>query len=145
MTYSDIIKRLEESTGPDRALDARIAVALNDHPQRDGAVPYIGNTRQGTGPHNHDHWPDKVILKGEDGAEYVSSPYRYTASLDAAIALAERVWPGCLFIVKRGFTPSAMVWFLEQDRDEWPEYRGSTYSIALLLALFQALEAEGRS
>ena len=65
-----------------------------------------------------------------------------TASLDASVALVKRMLPSALCIVKHGFTPSAMIWFLEQDKDEWPEYRGATYSIALLIALFRAMEAQ---
>ena len=79
--YSDIIERLEKADGPSRELDGRVWVAANP----DDLI--IGNPRH--------HGQGMVQFSGGGFAHdrfKVSEPY--TASLDAAIALVERLLPG---------------------------------------------------
>jgi hypothetical protein len=83
--YTAIIERLEKADGPDAWTSHLIAVAVGVYPA-DGIEAI-----------NHDA---KVVWfrKGQ-----VQDPCPdYTASLDAAIALCERMLPGCDYTVKGG-------------------------------------------
>jgi len=79
---SNLIEKLQAATGPDRELDCEIAVALDGYfevPPRFGrvAVDYAC-TRGG-----------ETMLPGQGGDQLVP---HYTASLDAVVELAERLF-----------------------------------------------------
>lgn len=139
--YADIIRRLEEAEGPSRELNLAIFRAV--HPEYDDYV-------EGRGGLVH---PDD----GED--QRVLSDIRwpaYTASLDAAIALVERKLPGCYREIsgprKYLNIPSPVPnRFLAEitTGGGFNSYRangwGASEPIALLRALFKALQAQEAS
>lgn len=71
---SSILSRVLAADGPDRELDAAICVAFYDIPDPPRA------------------W--RVDCVSDSGVVRSYTPARYTASLDAALALVERVRPG---------------------------------------------------
>lgn len=74
---SDIVRRLEESGGPDRDIDADIYIEFNIPAERVGRLDRRGGCVG--------WWPKDAPYESA-----VDVP-RYTASLDAAIALVERM------------------------------------------------------
>jgi hypothetical protein len=91
-----LIERLEKATGPDRELDAAIWAAT---------LPRDGVGIDGYGLPDGAHYEYRpcedgrvemlVSLNGERGVTRANRPSpEYTASLDAAVALVEKVLPG---------------------------------------------------
>lgn len=78
MTIDELIKRIEASTGPDREIDAALWSLWDSRPLEeccgDGAI--------------YKRCPDDPIA--------FDAPPDYTSSLDAAVALVERLFPGRL-------------------------------------------------
>jgi hypothetical protein len=130
--YADIIKRLEEADGPDRALDAHILVSVNGvtmHKDSDPSEGIFAFWQDGV-CHNCTRWDE------------------LTASIDAAIALVERTLK--TYSLSMGIDPSGngaslVIWpngF--SGYTELGPYEGCATSlpVAILLALFRALEAK---
>lgn len=125
--YADIIERLEKATGPDRELDAVIKLAVAGHMIADGAE--VTNVIAVVGGHLNDE------------------PPAFTASIDAAIALVERMLrpdhPGMTVNLDGVYSGDHSYWYAEIT---WPssERRGlaHTPASALLRALFRALQQE---
>ena len=117
--YTDIITRLEAAGGADRELDGAILNALFSD-----ARLWIGESR-------------------DYGARRSSD---FTASLDASLALVSEKLPGWFW--KAGYNPrmaeSGRYWFEVQcpARDIYREAAAPTPSLAVLLALFKALQGE---
>jgi len=134
---AELIERLEKADGPDRGLDSEVEVATGQAKYRDG---------KGRACY-HDGRRDRV-------------PH-YTASIDAAVALAERVLPGWKWHLTD--YPSAMIcrdWdddyapvFFSYDRKLWrppartpfhkaspPFPKPATPAIALCIAILKAME-----
>jgi len=110
--YSDIIKRLKAATGPDRELDFSIEkFNLGD-------LGYVV-----------DHW---------DTAQRHSIVAHYTASIDAALELVERMLPG--WGVKVDTCGQAVLY--AGGKSDWYLEDASSPPLAILLALFCALEAQ---
>lgn len=148
-----LIERLEAATGPDRELDAAIVAHLNNASVR----RYPPQTDFGPGA----RWQFWSL----DGAHFLGNESKFpvpalTASLDAALALVERVRPGwkvSLFIghltgKKNGegcraelYAPGRPKRIAAQDW-KWPKmaacYYAPTPAIALLIALLRTLETE---
>jgi hypothetical protein len=153
-THADIIKRLEAATGPDRGLDGIIARDVEHwipHFDLDGDDlldwPDMGG-----------HWhspgdPSAFRCAIVDGA---LEPPHYTASIDAALALVERMLPGwgwnisCpdkyynetnfyALVVSDEDNGAEEPWDIERDVFE---ASGKTAPLAILLALFRALERQ---
>jgi hypothetical protein len=135
--YDDIIERLRKSEGPDRTIDGLIDVI-----ERGGHEYVIG--------HEEGRFPQKAIygtiadvmkmLPNEDGAAYINSP-PFTASIDASIALAERMMPGEWIDI--GGTTGSAQWEcnIHTDYVEVQE-TAPTAPLAILLSLFLALQAK---
>jgi hypothetical protein len=135
---ANLLSRLQGLTAPDREVDARIAVAVGDvimrHSDAHGYAFFHAPIVKG----------DRAFLSNcQDGeADAFESlgrigVKRYTASLDAAIALCERVLPGYDWVVAHtngGLTIHAQVGQNEMVFGETP-------AIALLIAILTALEA----
>jgi hypothetical protein len=81
-TIEELVGRVEAATGPDRKLDLLIAQTLV---------------------------PDVVVLRrnDDDTGNEPHTYWEYTASVDAALALAERLLPG-LFCYEFGWQASAL-------------------------------------
>ncbi len=129
MSISELIERVEGATGPDRELDAAIC----------------RHTR-----HTAEQ-PDGSWLETFDGGyRHTINPPALTASLDAALALCERVlpeaWPG---FQRNRVTDPARAWsaWLEifpegaKDYDTY-DFNAPTPALALILAMLQALQAK---
>lgn len=90
---ADIIARLEKATGPDWGLDRDIAVSLIGwclHPNKERS-----GAQSDTGFDCPDCKADSWGNTGPTGQRWSAQPPDCTASLDAAVALAARVLPGC--------------------------------------------------
>jgi hypothetical protein len=147
---NELLERVEKAMGPDRELDGEIAAALRDGDKLpDWAKNWAGEWRptiQGS-----------VVLmqnSGEPGPHFSSS--KYTASIDAALALVERKLPGWHWSVSNPFisppTYHACVanpedngaiepWNIEHETHEGA---GANGPLAILVALLAALIGKGR-
>ncbi len=111
----ELLERVEAANGPDRELDAGIVVGLG----LDNTCPFW--------LHSYDR----------------TTPVRITASVDAALALVERVLPGhrvALFTNGGGEGPTCVIMF-ESDPVKADE-RAPTLPLAILAAMLKALIAQ---
>lgn len=117
--YQDIISRLEKATGPDRELDADVFFALGG--ERYGALL---------------KWPGECV--------YFGVFPDFSASLDATIALIERVLPGWGYTFHKDDENTATsLWTPEgKAAEQHYQVQGNTLSLSALAALFHALEAK---
>ncbi|ELT48109.1 hypothetical protein [Brucella intermedia] len=125
---SDLITRLSKLDAPDRGMDAEIEVA----------VRRIEAARSGLAEEYWANWqasPDGTVY--DPHTRYSSQPF--TASVDAAIALAERVLPNERVWINRIAFDSNHQWraSLTGNHVSW----GVNPAIALLIALLRAKEA----
>jgi hypothetical protein len=142
---ADIIARLEKATGPDRELDARIHVAM--FPDQEimtdgGSVGGPGGIRPAAYSTIGLQWPDGDGLEIDPRglADLIQAP-AYTASLDAALARVGEKLPG--WIVRLDIYNSRTSAGVESHDTEpmsFSEGEGPTSPLAVLLALFRALE-----
>lgn len=82
MSIAELIKIVEGLTGPDREVDALITCALDDRPEWLKTDKRALVVTSATG----------YVAAGRNGPGFPAK--NYTASIDAAIALAERAIPG---------------------------------------------------
>jgi len=162
--YTDIIERLERAEGPDREMDAEIMFDLfakpvgkkddggpsgylwpEDNPSWSFGIRFPGKGRE---------WftrarakvDGETLLIERDGALVLMNALRapkLTASLDAAVALVERMLPDhdwSLF-ADNGEAIAGVMPASEDGCDEAISH-GATPAIALLIALFRAMEAQ---
>lgn len=133
-----LIAGVEALTGPDRETDAAIGYELdiNIAQERDGVTIY--------GRVDPDGW--SFPGRGYDPLMLVKP---YTASIDAAVALTERVLPGWAF----GFDKGAKTCIAFTDVSDFADRflgarytaEGPTPAIALILATLKALEAREKA
>lgn len=131
MDYSDILKRLREATGPDRELDFWISVRLD--PEGDLFTD--------------DDYRADIAAYGIEGMA-VDAPY--TASIDSALSLVEKLLPDADWQCGYGKRVIAnecafAVLDYHKHKDEDRVAHAATPALAILIALFSALssEAEG--
>lgn len=125
--HSALIERLDRAEGPSRELDADIYIALNIPKERAGRIDRLDGC---VGWHPVD-------------APYVSAIEvpPYTSSIDAAVALAERVLPGCQINVTK-FTANISRASLG---NQWLAAENhKTPPLALCLAILRALQSAAR-
>ncbi len=129
---AELIKRVEGLTGPDREMDVMVVYAF---------FPDIG-------PYNGQCIGDEPIFWHE--------PYRkqpcpeFTASLDAVVALIERVRPGWGYAVrKKSIDPvsydagvASPYYWTGEGVEVDANADASTPALALLLALLRSMEAD---
>lgn len=119
MTRAELVERLEAATGPERIYDHYLFFALE--------------------PHLYDEAGRRGLL----GDHIVPA---YTASIDAAVALVERVLPGWSWECRASGTGDkgqAAVWNPTKRpgrNDEQRAYNCATPAIALCIAALKALE-----
>ena len=147
---SALIAKLEGLEGPSREVDAEIAATLRVPQNKAPAwiVRWAGAYAV--------HKGTKVALKHQNGSTGVWwSPQPFTASLDAAVALVERLRPGW----KKHFYDAGMYGaerttahlsepdFASLSRKNQPYRRsdgsGFSLAVALLIALLRSLSQEG--
>lgn len=114
---TSLIERLEAATGPDRELDAEIAILA-------GGLPH------------GEHFPrpdGSIVSYLPDKPKHITRSKHYTASLDDALTLVPEGWDWTLDRVNDGLTISARCGTHDQ-------FFGATPAIALTIA---ALKARG--
>ncbi len=115
---ANLLSRLQGLTAPDREVDFWLSIRFPvDEPTR----------------HTDEELQADIDLVGIDNM-VVDAPY--TASLDAAVALCERVLPGYDWIV--GHTNGGLTIHAQVGQNEM--VFGETPAIALLIAILSALE-----
>ena len=139
MTLSSLIKRLEEAEGLiDLELDAEIDIFLfggeTIWKQISGSMDMVPASRR----------PSKHHIGGFAN-EHVP---RYSSSIDAAISLAERVLPGCFYLIGKGKTRHDEPPFGAQIMFGTDEVLGegessASLSISLVLATLRAIQSKG--
>lgn len=120
--YSELLSRIEQASGPDRELDFWISIRFPiDEPTR----------------HSDDELQADIDLVGIEGM-VIDAPY--TASLDATVALVERMLPGAVWSAGKGWDGP---WSCIDTSGTMCNHEGraATTVLALLTALFRALSA----
>lgn len=129
----ELIKRLEEATGPSRELDAEIAVASGGYFFGDGELCY----RDG----------ETIVHPGHGGIDLAP---KYTSSIDAALTLVPEgwaresaAWPDGLATVTLEGT------HIKEDGDRWHHHSDGRVdaahrheAIALCIASVKAIQAQ---
>lgn len=128
-TIEELVGRVEAATGPDRELDLLIAQTLV---------------------------PDVVVLRrnDDDTGNEPHTYWEYTGSVDAALALAERVLPGWHWTVASLHTELGSAWADVASADwidnkpghdaEHAEAGAATPALAIILATLRSLPYQGR-
>lgn len=142
---NDLLARIEAAEGPSREIDLALAnLLVFSEPHR-----LISSHVSGW---SHDFaYPESELPLGGD--EYhgwakalnhmIAQPVeRYTSSIDAALALCERVLPGCHWSVSNAAVrPRANVWMaspISRGISPPPHSSAATPALALLAALLKA-------
>ncbi len=143
MQIEALIERLEGLSGPDRETDCAIGVATGQFEARTSRRPYVEFD------YCYEDDDGNLIVPGYGGDQLVPA---YSASLDAAIALVEKVLPGWLINLEMRNGIAEDVYLIGPNyRDDRPEEESSPpiagfpAPVALLIAMFRALAAGGRS
>jgi hypothetical protein len=84
---ADLVARLEKASGPDRELDADIAIAVFATVNTEDDLVYARKRSPG----NDATHPGHYFIKSRSGAQAHSAPH-YTASVDAALTLVPEGW-----------------------------------------------------
>lgn len=128
MTHTDIIGRLAAATGPDRELDDRIWAEMDERDVREHNGRLLAKSRRAPF--------DECVIGGG-----TPTP-AYSSSIDATVALIERVLPGWEWQIGKYKGDMGQACLRRPDADE-PERLefAPTPPLAACLALFRALEA----
>lgn len=121
-----LLAKVEGASGPSRALDGEVEVA----------VRWIEAARCGLKPEHRAKWRSNAAgMVGDGFTEYMAEPY--TASLDASLALVERVLPGAEYMIGRRY---AQIDLADQSPTYWAHTE--TAPLATCAALLKALIAQ---
>jgi hypothetical protein len=138
---SSLLERVKGADGPDREIDACITAALAEPlwPLREGASLYVD--MEAYGPYVRVHDP-RIGKRSKGNAPMFSLDEvpAYTSSLDAALALVERVLPGWEILITNEGDP-ADTWVASiGPRDTFTSFETQrpTPALALLSALLSA-------
>lgn len=145
-----VLADLEKASGGSRALDAAVAIAvgyIKEYSEQNGGYGCLRGYEGPSGqvPYSAPWWPERKPFPPEDLGDVASGNRvpNWTASLDAAIALVERVLPGWEWLRK---SPGTMtVYDPDIPEKTWAVHydaRGATPPLALLTAMFRALVAK---
>ena len=126
-----LIDRLKAATGPDRELDAAIELAYGY------SIPSDAIFRPET-DYVQCQWNWVHPL---DGKIFHICPL-YTASIDAALALVERMLPESMYDLHKCETGYSFS-ILRNNLDR-PYFGGATPALAILIALFTALQGKDK-
>ena len=138
---------LEKASGADRGLDAAVAIAvgyIKEYAERNGEHGHIRGYDGPSGrvPYSAPWWPGRNPWPpvGLNDVAIRNEVPEWTASLDATIALVERVLPGVRYeLTTTGRSPGASI--LTADGDTNGAY-APTLALALLTAMFRAFVAK---
>jgi hypothetical protein len=135
-TLTELAAMLDAATGPSRELDSAIAVALDGFetwPER----------YEGAGVQYCRRYGDDLAIPGAAPDSLVP---HYTSSIDAALALVERLLPGWDWGVERyGLQASGKVWPAGWHDAKVVRAFAPTTPLAILKALVAALIAQEKS
>jgi len=159
----DLVERIEKATGPDRELDAEImfdvfATPVGKHKDDDGPIGYIRLDDQPSWnlgmrfPGKDRAWfaATRKQIKGEtllierDGAFVLMNSLRVpdlTGSLDAAVALAERVLPGWYWMKPTLYSMSVFRFGIGDEEDVEISADAATLPLSLCAATLRAYSA----
>ncbi|MGV6875873.1 hypothetical protein ACUSIJ_24710 [Pseudochelatococcus sp. B33] len=145
-TLRDLLVRVETADGPDRELDAKIQIAF---------IPDYGS-RVELSPAKFVRFEDvwrrnraQHLNHANNVADWWNCP-KYSASIDAAVALIERALPGAFYFFGKGrLTPGEPLYgarVTPADGEEFDAEHEASLTLAILSALLKALIAreEGR-
>lgn len=133
-----LLERVEKAEGPDREIDAELwALAEGIIWYRIEGDAVIAQHPKHFGGHEYFHGLlEHTIL-------------RYTASIDAAVSLVEKVLPGWSWLLSSNGSAHMISPDFEAAEEEWLENKGSTYAdygktpaLALCAALLRAVLAD---
>lgn len=135
----ELAERVEKADGPDRGLDALIAIALD--PERQVIVDH----EPGRFPRKAIYGPVTKLVpmaeaNGEDAADYINAP-RYTASLDAAMTLVPE---GHNWAVEHS-TDGDGAWCYDKNVNNTGPSLAATPALALTAAALRARAAQEKS
>jgi hypothetical protein len=128
MTLHDILAAAEKATGPDMGLDAAICLALNYLHCIDEEPLNLRPSPDDSG------WLDYEIVEDGRTIECSDQPAPLTASIDAALALVERVFPGEGIVLETHGVPVAGI----GQSGQYPS-KAPTPPLAIITALLRAL------
>ena len=123
---ANLLSRLEGLTWPDREVDGLVEIRFGLMPE-DAVF-----ARENVFGQEVNQWHT-----GGFGSYQFHYPEEYTASLDAVVALCERVLPGWDW----GRDDNRRMYLYPPHTDDCLSARGPTPAIALLIAILTALEA----
>lgn len=140
--YSALIERVRGLTGPDREVDCEICLTLN----------YVSALGAEDGPpidlrraDDESDWLDYELIENGRMVEYTDPAAELTASVDAALGLAERVLPGLGFGLAGGHLGiDATIW-PSADMSRLFTGRAATLPLAIIIAVLAALQSEAAS
>ena len=167
-----LIAKLEAATGPDRELDAEIMfdmfaspvghskidggpigyIRLDDRPSWNLGIRFPGKDREWVASTRKRIKGETLIIE-RDGAYVLMNSIRveeFTKSIDAAVALAERVLPGFVFAhigqdylsTDNGYNPIG--WTVEIVNGVRFQGQAQSLPIALVIAILRAKQAKER-
>ena len=136
-----MLSRVEAATGPDSELDALLWLMTTD-----GATRKSSLVKSSTGA-----WPDYTIDETRDKTGRLITVPPFTSSIDAAVALVERLLPGIGLTITNQPEPTAWI-FSECDEYEDGDFMvrvivketGETMPLAILAALLRVLISEAK-
>jgi len=130
-----LLARVEAATGPDREIDAAIALAFRLPQQFFGEAIDREFSRKVDGP---DYHVDKATWSGM-GERYAAP--EFTSSLDATVALVEKLRPGPRVVISSPVYPADSWWVKMDDC----RAMARTEPLARLAALLRSMiEEEGK-
>lgn len=137
-----LIERVEKATGPDREIDLAIDLALFPASEIAKLMQFRRGLDNNEGMSWDIHHSGSVVFQKIDhhGACYYNGGYplaKYTSSLDAAVALAERVLPGAHWEIHGDC--SAMMRIGPAAADDICVWKAATPALALVAATLRAL------
>ena len=118
-----LIAAVEAASGPDREIDAMVAVHLGMIDEREAAIGF------------------RLDKSGETKMVISPKVSRFTASIDAVVALIRREMPGVEWSLHGGGETS-FVFFEPDERPEHEPDEAPTEALALLLAFLRAVQAK---
>ena len=144
---TDLIARVEAASGPDRALDGRVAWATGWRFNGFSRFTDDRDIEEAIDRADFDDWPMMAGHWRQPGGDFCRGnfdmakwpdPPRYTASIDAVVALIRREMPGASygFSTNRNGFLAFVEWSVEPA--SWLHVWQPTEALALLLAFLRA-------
>lgn len=128
---SELVERLRKATGPDRELDAAIWLVDEGYEKRGGFNPSTV------------FWTQVQDGFAMEGNSPMRSVPKFTASVDAALALVERVLPGWRHAHEKRTNGTCIAWVDAADDEPCIPSIAETIPLAILLSALTAIQSKG--